>query len=167
MENETSEIGYHVSFPNAKSRLDGARPRPYISNMRIQKTVTLAELSDLAEFFPGDLVFLHGDLGAGKTAFVKAVAAKWGITEDVKSPTYVYYKRYGEAFYHFDLYRVEDYDTFVNIGGEEILDAKGVVAFVEWPDVISDRFSPTVTVRIEKTGAPEERRFEIERHRMP
>lgn len=85
----------------------------------------------------------------------------------MKSPTYVYYRKYGENFYHFDLYRVEDYDTFVNIGGEEILDAKGNVAFVEWPDVIGDRFSPTVSVRIEKTDDPEMRRFDVERHRMP
>lgn len=98
---------------------------------------------------------------------MKAVAKVWGISEDVKSPTYVYYKKYGENFYHFDLYRVEDYDTFVNIGGEEILDAKGNVAFLEWPDVISDRYSPTVSVGIEKTQNPDERVFRIERHRMP
>lgn len=62
MENETSETGYHVSLPNAKSRLDGVGGRPYISDMRFLKTATLAELPDLAPFFPGDLVFLHGDL---------------------------------------------------------------------------------------------------------
>lgn len=98
---------------------------------------------------------------------MKAVAKVWGISEDVKSPTYVYYKKYGENFYHFDLYRVEDYDTFVNIGGEEILDTKGNVAFLEWPDVISDRYSPTVSIGIEKTQNPDERVFRIERHRMP
>ncbi|MDQ1343646.1 MAG: tRNA threonylcarbamoyladenosine biosynthesis protein TsaE [Patescibacteria group bacterium] len=98
---------------------------------------------------------------------MKAVAKKWNVGGDVKSPTYVYYKKYGESFVHFDLYRVEDYETFVNIGGEEILDAPGTTAFVEWPDVIATRFSPTVTIRIEKTENPEERKFSIERHRMP
>lgn len=98
---------------------------------------------------------------------MKAIAKTWGISEDVKSPTYVYYKKYADNFYHFDLYRVEDYDTFVNIGGEEILDVKGNVSFVEWPDVISDRYSPTVSIAIEKTEDPEKRIFRIERHRMP
>ncbi len=88
----------------------------------IEKIVSLEELGSLLEVFPGDLVFLRGDLGAGKTAFVKAMAKKLSVGEDVKSPTYVYYRKYGSFLYHFDLYRVEDYETFVNIGGEEILD---------------------------------------------
>lgn len=90
-----------------------------------------------------------------------------GIMEDVKSPTYVYYKKYGGNFYHFDLYRIEDYETFVNIGGEEILDTENNVSFVEWPEIIADRYSPTVSIAIEKTEDPAKRIFRIERHRMP
>lgn len=135
--------------------------------MQTGKTLRLEEIGSVAEFFPGDRVFLHGDLGAGKTALVRAVAKAWGISEDVKSPTYVYYRKYGTDFFHFDLYRVEDYETFVNVGGEEILDDPRNTAFVEWPDVIAERYAPTVTVRIEKTEDPDLRTFRVERHAMP
>lgn len=47
---------------NAKSRIDVVCGSPYILGMRIQKTVTLRDLPSLAEFFPGDLVYLRGDL---------------------------------------------------------------------------------------------------------
>lgn len=132
-----------------------------------EKTVTLEELESLLDVVPGDLIFLRGDLGAGKTAFVKAMAKKYQIAEDVKSPTYVYYRKYGDSFYHFDLYRIENYDTFVNVGGEEVLDDEKNLTFVEWPDVISDRYSPTVSIEIEKTDDSSKRKFRIERLRMP
>lgn len=95
------------------------------------------------------------------------MAKKLAVAEEVKSPTYVYYRQYGGSIYHFDLYRIEDYETFVNIGGEEILDRNECVCFVEWPDVISDRYSPTVTVEIEKTEDPSKRIFRIVRQKRP
>ncbi len=125
-------------------------------------------LSDLESadfgFRPGDLVFLEGDLGAGKTAFVRAAMKRLvpGAPE-VKSPTYVYFRTYAPNVFHFDLYRIESYDAFVNVGGEEILDREDAVCFVEWPERLEGRYRPSVTVRISRTGNPEVRRFEIVR----
>ena len=59
-----------------------------------------------------------------------------GIETPVKSPTYVYYNKYGENVYHFDLYRLGSYDDFVNIGGEEILDDRENICLVEWPELL-------------------------------
>jgi tRNA threonylcarbamoyladenosine biosynthesis protein TsaE len=65
----------------------------------------------------GDRIFLHGDLGAGKTTISKQIISSLlGIDVSVKSPTYIYYNKYGQNIYHFDLYRLQSYDDFVNIG---------------------------------------------------
>lgn len=68
---------------------------------------------------------------------------------EITSPTYTYYKRYGNVW-HFDLYRIESYDDFVNIGGEEILDDPNSIAIVEWPEKILSAYEPTIEVHIEK-----------------
>jgi tRNA threonylcarbamoyladenosine biosynthesis protein TsaE len=65
---------------------------------------------------------LKGDLGAGKTTLSKHILQNiLGITDDITSPTYTYYNRYGDN-YHFDLYRISKYDEFFAIGGEDVLD---------------------------------------------
>jgi tRNA threonylcarbamoyladenosine biosynthesis protein TsaE len=54
----------------------------------------------------------------------------------VRSPTYTYYQKYSTSIYHFDLYRLEDYDTFVSIGGEEILGDSCTITLIEWPEIL-------------------------------
>jgi tRNA threonylcarbamoyladenosine biosynthesis protein TsaE len=95
------------------------------------------------------IVGLSGDLGAGKTAFVKSIAKHLGIKHKVFSPTYVIYKKYllprprGSArgsgykyFFHMDAYRLESEKELVNLGWEEIINNKEHLVFIEWPENI-------------------------------
>ncbi|MDD2917225.1 MAG: tRNA (adenosine(37)-N6)-threonylcarbamoyltransferase complex ATPase subunit type 1 TsaE [Candidatus Gracilibacteria bacterium] len=110
----------------------------------------------------GDRVFLRGDLGAGKTTLSRYIISTLLDKEiAVKSPTYVYYNRYGANVYHFDLYRLKSYDDFVNIGGEEILDNPDNICLIEWPEIIMDRYEPTVDIEILKTEKEDEREARI------
>lgn len=83
----------------------------------------------------GDVVVMTGDLGAGKTQFVQGVAAGFGVTATVASPTFNILMCYEGAndlpLYHFDLYRLDHFDELEDIGYYETLDGNGV-SFVEW-----------------------------------
>lgn len=85
----------------------------------------------------GDIVFLIGDLGAGKTAFVRGLAAGLGLASKVQSPTFTIVNEYrgGDIpLFHFDLYRLHDEDALYDIGFEEYLFSEGIFV-MEWPDV--------------------------------
>lgn len=68
---------------------------------------------------------------------------------EITSPTYTYYKRYGDIW-HFDLYRIESYDDFVNVGGEEIMEYANAIRIVEWPEKIEQAYPPTMRIYLEK-----------------
>ena len=85
----------------------------------------------------GDMIALSGELGAGKTTFVKALATGLGISEDdVSSPSYTLLNEYDGRIpmYHFDLYRLEGADDVDDLGFDEYMDGDGL-AVVEWADV--------------------------------
>ena len=82
----------------------------------------------------GDAVLLEGDLGAGKTQFVQAVASGLGVAESVVSPTFnimIAYQGESLELDHFDLYRLDSEDQLEDIGYWETLEAGGV-CFIEW-----------------------------------
>lgn len=84
----------------------------------------------------GFVVYLLGDLGAGKTTLVRGVLRGLGYTGRVKSPTYPLLETYqvGDlSVAHFDLYRLESPDAFTEAGFEDYFVGPGV-RFVEWPD---------------------------------
>ena len=85
----------------------------------------------------GDVVLLQGDLGAGKTAFVKGIVKSFGgKAQEVTSPTFTIVNTYALSkvkIYHFDLYRIENPEELFNIGIEEYLYGDGI-CFVEWPE---------------------------------
>ena len=87
---------------------------------------------------PGMIVLLKGDLGAGKTTFVKEVVAALNSKDLVTSPPFTLLNTYDAGFpvYHFDMYRLESAEEAMNVGFEEYFDKNTLdgVCFVEWPD---------------------------------
>ena len=110
-----------------------------------------------ARLRPGDVIAYRGDLGAGKTAFTRGVAAGLGITEPVTSPTYTIVNEYLSGrmpLFHFDMYRLGSSDELFDIGWEDYL-ARGGVCAVEWSENVSDAMEGAVTVDIARTGDTE------------
>ncbi len=109
----------------------------------------------LARTLPdGAVVALYGDLGAGKTAFVRGMARGLGIEGRVSSPTFTIVNEYlgARELYHFDMYRLASAEELFDIGWEDYLSRGGICA-VEWSENVSDAFEgDEITVRIEKTG---------------
>jgi tRNA threonylcarbamoyladenosine biosynthesis protein TsaE len=111
-----------------------------------------------AKLRAGDVVLLYGDLGAGKTAFVRGLASGLGAPrEEVSSPTFTLVQEYRGrlTLYHVDLYRVapEEVD---DLGLDELAAADGVVA-VEWAERWRNRPDGACEVRIEDEGAERRR----------
>lgn len=103
------------------------------------------------------LVTLSGELGAGKTAFVKAVAKALGVTEVVTSPTFVLEKIYAlpaasrfTKLVHIDAYRLEKGDTLAPLRFDELMtDSKNLI-MLEWPERVSEALPKAmVTISIE------------------
>src|SRR5205823_3419664 len=106
--------------------------------------------------FPGAVVALIGQLGAGKTHLVRAVAEGLGITNSrvVNSPTFVLIQEYQARLpiYHFDAYRLRTAAEFADLGANEYFEGAGV-CFVEWADrVVPCLPAERLNVRIEVTG---------------
>ena len=107
------------------------------------------------------IIFLKWDLWAWKTTISKYIINDllW-INVDVISPTYTYYNKYDDV-YHFDLYRLKNYDEFFAIGWEDILDNNEWVILIEWPDLIETYYKPDIEIILSKTDNQDEREIEI------
>ena len=109
--------------------------------------------ASLASALPGGtVVAMYGDLGAGKTAFVRGMARGMGLTCRVSSPTFTIVNEYlGEReLIHFDMYRLSGADELFDIGWEDYL-ARGAVCAVEWSENVEGAFfGDEVRVTIEK-----------------
>jgi len=115
-----------------------------------------------ARLEPGDLVFLHGDLGAGKTTLVRGILRGLGHTGSVKSPTYTLLEPYelpSLVVYHFDFYRIGDSRELEFIGIDELMDGDAV-KLVEWPQRGANRL-PTPDVEIKMLVENEGRRIDV------
>lgn len=111
---------------------------------------------------PGAVVAMYGDLGAGKTAFVRGMARGLGIDARVSSPTFTIVNEYpGETeLIHFDMYRLTSSDELFDIGWEDYISRNAICA-VEWSENVEDAFfGDEVKVIITKTGECE-RKIEI------
>jgi tRNA threonylcarbamoyladenosine biosynthesis protein TsaE len=97
-----------------------------------------AVAGELLEFTgPLRVFLLHGDLGAGKTTFVKNCCLHLGVADNVNSPTFSIVQEYhadsGHAVFHFDLYRIKNQAELFDLGFENYLDS-GEYCFIEWPE---------------------------------
>lgn len=99
-----------------------------------------ASLGQLSE--PGDVIFLSGELGAGKTVLAQGIAAGLGVRGPVTSPSFVLVNEYQGRlpFFHLDLYRLQEGDLPA-LGLEDYFDRPGVVV-VEWPEILDRRLVP-------------------------
>lgn len=104
----------------------------------------------------------YGEMGAGKTTFIRALAAALGVEDDVaNSPSFSIINEYrsdttAELIYHFDLYRLDSMDEAMDIGVEDYFDC-GALCLLEWPERIEPML-PDDTVRVTITVNPDESR---------
>ena len=105
----------------------------------------------------GVVIAMYGELGAGKTAFVRGLARGLEVDGAVTSPTFtIVNELYGKRdLFHFDMYRLGSADELFDIGWEDYL-ARGAVCAVDWSENVSDAFfGDEIVVRIEKCGENE------------
>lgn len=110
----------------------------YVSNSPVETEDLGAALAERLK--PGTVVAFSGDLGAGKTAFVRGMARGLGISERVTSPTITIVNEYEGGrlpLFHFDMYRLGSSDELFDIGWEDYL-VRGGVCAVEWSENVSD-----------------------------
>ena len=84
---------------------------------------------------------LEGPLGAGKTTLVKEIFKQAGIVDPVTSPTFGYVNTYHAGpltLHHFDLYRIQSLETFIDAGLEELIEQNHAISFIEWPEIITE-----------------------------
>ena len=107
---------------------------------------------------PGDVVLLHGDLGAGKTTLTKGIADELGVVDVVQSPTYTVVAEYQAPalgrncwLVHVDLYRLDGESA--TVGLDEVLDRDDAVVVIEWPERVAQIAQRAkLTVRIDQRG---------------
>jgi len=139
-----------------------------ISDSVAQTEAIAAALADTLR--GGECLALHGDLGAGKTQFVRGlVAGLGGNARSVSSPTFVLLNIYESGrlkVFHLDAYRVSGADDFESIGFTELLDQRGVVV-VEWADRVTALLPPEVIHVTIRTTDESHREIEIVDPRVP
>ena len=126
---------------------------------------TLDKISDAARAFAGAMgdrtVFaFYGQMGAGKTTFIKAVSDQLGVTSSVNSPTFAIINEYhttgGRNIYHFDFYRIKQPGEAFDIGCEDYF-YSGDCCFIEWPEKI-EGLLPLEAVEVHIDILPDGRR---------
>ena len=115
----------------------------FISNS-VAETETFGE-KFAQKVYPGMVIAMYGDLGAGKTAFVRGLARGMGIRTRVTSPTFSIVNEYTGCIplYHFDMYRLSSAEELFDIGWEDYMRKKGVCV-VEWAENVAEIFENDV-----------------------
>ncbi|HQL05317.1 MAG TPA: tRNA (adenosine(37)-N6)-threonylcarbamoyltransferase complex ATPase subunit type 1 TsaE [Treponemataceae bacterium] len=127
-----------------------------------EETIALGE--KIGSFLQkGDIIALKGTLAAGKTTITKGIARSLGIEEDVTSPTFTLISEYEGKIplYHFDVYRLDTIEDFINLGSEELLYGNGV-SIIEWSEkIFSELPDYTISIHLE-TQSDNSRKITIE-----
>lgn len=107
---------------------------------------------ELMGLFPGNRIFaFYGEMGSGKTTFIKAVCRFLGVEQFVTSPSFAIVNEYHDksgrnSFYHFDFYRIDKVEEAFDMGYEDYF-YSGNTCFIEWPEKIS-ALLPEDTVKL-------------------
>jgi tRNA threonylcarbamoyladenosine biosynthesis protein TsaE len=115
----------------------------FISNSE-NKTVALGEEFAKTKLKPGDVVALIGELGSGKTRFIKGICSGLGVTEHVSSPSFTIVNEYASKngkIFHFDFYRIASISELKEIGFYDYVYNEGICV-IEWADRVMDLLPP-------------------------
>jgi tRNA threonylcarbamoyladenosine biosynthesis protein TsaE len=97
-------------------------------------------------------IAFYGEMGAGKTTFIKAICKELGVTDTVSSPTFSIVNEYSSpngSVYHFDFYRIKSQAEALDIGYEDYIDS-GQYCLIEWPEKIPDLLpNELLTIKLE------------------
>jgi tRNA threonylcarbamoyladenosine biosynthesis protein TsaE len=133
--------------------------------MQVMQSST-ARLPEVARWLEENLqypvVLFEGEIGAGKTTLIKALAKQIGVEDAVASPTFALVNEYragDEPVFHFDFYRIEDEDEALDIGLDEYL-RSGYRCWIEWPEKIRNLI-PMECSRVRISLAGDGRSYEI------
>ncbi len=143
--------------------------------MQEQITSTQIETQDIAKSVAstlqgGDIVLLHGDLGAGKTTFAKGLAEGLGVTDDIVSPTFTLMNIYTlppnpshlRQLVHVDTYRLKTEQELIDIGIEDYLGDPETICVIEWPEKIEGLLKDKKVKQVNFTHLKgDERRIEM------
>lgn len=121
---------------------------------------SLDKIHEAARYFlnavgDANIFAIDGDMGVGKTTFIKAVCEELGVSDVITSPTFAIVNEYrsdlaGELIYHFDFYRIKKLEEVYDMGYEDYF-YSGAVCFIEWPELIEELLpGNTVKVTIEE-----------------
>ena len=123
---------------------------------------TLAEVGRIAASLvpllrSHSVVAFHGEMGAGKTTFIKALCEQLGVTDPVSSPSFAIINEYispDGPIHHFDFYRINTLREAIDVGAAEYFDGHSL-CLVEWPDIVEPLLPPDtlhVRLRVEVDG---------------
>ena len=121
--------------------------------------------SSIKGFQSSLLINLEGNLGAGKTTFVRGLIQEFGFDEFIKSPTFTIVESYESEnlkVFHFDLYRIEDDRELQAIGVEDYLSEENAITLVEWPEKSKRYFNnPDYIIELNHCNNDEKRLINI------
>lgn len=130
-------------------------------NLKDMQTITIRDLDSIREAAKEFIAHMddrtvyafYGNMGAGKTTFIKAICEELGVEDVINSPTFAIINEYrssdsGELIYHFDFYRINKQSEAEDIGTEDYF-YSGALCFIEWPEKIDELLpGDVVNVRI-------------------
>jgi tRNA threonylcarbamoyladenosine biosynthesis protein TsaE len=119
---------------------------------QVSHNVSVNDLPDVArqilEMASPRVWLFEGEMGAGKTTFIKAICQELGVADIMSSPTFSIVNEYetseGEKIFHFDFFRIKNENEAFDIGAEEYF-YSGSFCFIEWPDKIPDLLPDSYT----------------------
>lgn len=124
--------------------------------VRTEEELVFAANQMLREHPSARIFAFYGEMGAGKTTFIKAICRVIGVTDVVLSPTFSIINEYkteaGESLFHFDFYRINKISEVYDLGYEDYL-YSGSYCFIEWPELIGELL-PEEAVRVHISGNP-------------